>query len=70
LRGTLTFFEKYFIVLGIPGQASGRFMIGFYLLPATSLWAFNPFFPLNEVQALIGSLLLENPKDEETKGKT
>jgi hypothetical protein len=27
------------------GRASGRFIIIFYLFPATSLWAFNPFFP-------------------------
>jgi hypothetical protein len=38
-------YERHFIVLKIPGRASRRFMIGFYLFPATNLWAFNPFFP-------------------------
>jgi hypothetical protein len=40
-------------------------MIGFYLFPATNLWAFNPFFP-NEVQSLLGSIHPKIPKDKET----
>jgi hypothetical protein len=38
-------YERHFIVLKIPRRASRRFMIEFYLLSATRLWAFNPFFP-------------------------
>jgi hypothetical protein len=59
-------YERHFIVLGIPGRASKFFMIGFYLLPATNLWAFSPFFPRNEVHSLLGSVHPKIPKDKET----
>jgi hypothetical protein len=33
------------------------------------LWAFSPFFPWNEVQALLGVNEPKIPKDEEIEGK-
>jgi hypothetical protein len=35
-RRSLIFMEKHFIALGTLGKASGRIMIGFYLLSATT----------------------------------
>jgi hypothetical protein len=42
-------------------------MVLFYLFPATSLRVFNPFFPSNEVQSLLGSVHPKIPKDRERK---